>query len=141
MMTPRIEMTARTAPSVPATESTSSRTSSVVRFARYSATTGTNACENAPSANSLRNRFGIWFASTNTSIDTVGTAEAYTTSRASPVMRDSRVVIPTTTVLRKNARLMAGRARYGRFAWGGNTRGGADGRWREIVALPWHEAC
>ena len=39
----------------------------VLRLARYSATTGTNACENAPSANSRRSRFGIWFARTYTS--------------------------------------------------------------------------
>ena len=92
-------------------ESTNSRTSSLERLALYSATTGTKACEKAPSANNRRNRLGIWLARTNTSMNTEGMIVAYTTSRTSPVMRDRRVVIPTMAVLRKKPRLMGDRAR------------------------------
>ena len=57
--TPTSEAIARIPPRVPATESTRSRTSAVSRRFRYSATTGTKACEKAPSAKRRRKRFGI----------------------------------------------------------------------------------
>ncbi len=56
--------------SVPIAPSTSSRTSSCGRCTLYSETTGTNACENAPSANSRRMKFGILNATRNASIST-----------------------------------------------------------------------
>ena len=50
---------------------------------------------------------------------------ANTMSRASPVIRDSSVVTPTTAVLRKKPRLMVGRAEALGASWG---RHGTDGK-------------
>ena len=50
------------APKVPATPSTSSRTSSCARLTLYSLMTGTKDCENDPSANRRRRKFGILYA-------------------------------------------------------------------------------
>ena len=55
---------------VPAAPSTSSRTSSWSRCTLYSETTGTKACEKAPSANSRRMKFGILKATRKASIST-----------------------------------------------------------------------
>jgi len=53
--------------SVPLTRLTSSRTSSKLRWERYSDNTGTNAWENAPSANRRRRKLGILKATKNAS--------------------------------------------------------------------------
>src|SRR5690606_17035546 len=87
---------------------------------------GTKAWENAPSANSRRNKLGIWLASTNTSSATAGITASCTISRTKPVTRDSSVVAPTMAVLRKNARLI-GNARVDRcVTWRPNTKGCED---------------
>ena len=62
--------TERNHASVPAAPSTSSRTSSCVRWILYSETTGTKACEKAPSANSRRMKFGILNATRKASMST-----------------------------------------------------------------------
>ena len=61
-------MTNSTTPKVPATESTSSRASSFERFVLYSLMTGTKACENEPSANRRRRKFGILNATSQASM-------------------------------------------------------------------------
>jgi hypothetical protein len=53
---------------VVATQSTSVRVFSGDSRLRYSARIGTNACENAPSPNSLRSRFGMRNATKNASV-------------------------------------------------------------------------
>jgi hypothetical protein len=61
---------------------------------------GTNACEKAPSAKKRRSRFGILKATANASMTTLEPNNPDSTmSRARPVMRDSRVMLPTTAVL------------------------------------------
>ncbi len=67
---PTIVTTAMNQAMVPMAPSTSSRTSSWPRWTLYSETTGTKACENAPSANSRRMKFGILNATRNASIRT-----------------------------------------------------------------------
>jgi hypothetical protein len=60
---------------------------------------GTNACENAPSANRRRSRFGILNATANASMTGPDPNQAENAiSRASPVMRDNSVMQPTTEV-------------------------------------------
>ena len=61
-------MTNSASPSVPATSPTRARTSSRLLRTLYSDTTGTKACENAPSAVSRRRKFGILKATRNASI-------------------------------------------------------------------------
>ena len=58
-MTPIAVTTNSSMPSVPMVPATSASTSSWVRFRRYSDTTGTKACENAPSPVLRRRKFGI----------------------------------------------------------------------------------
>ena len=66
--TPTIVITDRNQAIVPIAPSISSRTSSCSRWTLYSETTGTNACENAPSANSRRMKLGILNATRNASM-------------------------------------------------------------------------
>ena len=56
---------------------------------------------------------------------TAGMIAAKTISRASPVIRDSSVVTPTTAVLRKKPRLMVGRVGALEASWG---RHGTDAK-------------
>ena len=80
-------------PSVPATRAMSSRCSSNVLPCLYSVNTGTNACANAPSANSRRKKLGILFAKKNTSAAAPAPMRfAMTTSRAKPNTREIRVM-------------------------------------------------
>ena len=61
--------------------------------------TGTNACENAPSAKKRRMRFGILNATVNASMTGPEPNQAENAmSRARPVMRDNSVMKPTTDV-------------------------------------------
>src|SRR4026209_2173993 len=74
---------------------------------------------------------------------TAGTIAANTISRASPVIRDSSVVAPTTAVLRKKPRFIAGGA--GREAsWGRHgteRKWAAEGGWRgSCREPPWYRA-
>src|SRR5687767_13860735 len=101
-MIPTTVTSARKEASVPAAPSTRSRTSSWVLRTLYSETTGTKACENAPSANRRRMKFGILNATRNASMSTPApNIREYTMSRASPVIRDRSVKPPTIEVLRR----------------------------------------
>ena len=82
---------------------------------RYSEMTGTNACEKAPSAKKRRMRFGILNATVNASMTGPEPNQAENAmSRASPVIRDSSVMKPTTEVA-VNRRSPWPRGRVARF--------------------------
>src|ERR1700690_671170 len=109
-MTPISVITNNPRPRVPAAPLTSSRTSAMSRWCLYSDTTGTNDWENAPSANRRRRKFGILYATRKASaIGPPPNNCACATSRSMPVMRDSRVVSPTTDVDLKTVTLITGR--------------------------------
>src|SRR5690606_1802056 len=79
-----------------ATRSSRTRTSSGARVLRAWPNMGTKACENAPSANSLRSRLGMRKATQNASVRGPAPKElAISTSRARPVMRENSVKLLT----------------------------------------------
>ena len=91
---------------MPATWLTSSRVSAWLACVRYSEITGTNACENAPSAKNRRSRFGILNATAKASMTGPEPNHAENAmSRARPVMRDNSVMLPTTEVASNRRRL------------------------------------
>ena len=76
-----------------ATRLTRMRVASSPRAFLYSARIGTKACENAPSANNRRSRFGNLKATKNASVAAPApNARAMMASRAKPRMRDSKVI-------------------------------------------------
>ncbi len=94
--TPATQVASSVQPSTVATASTSLRVAASPSRARTSARIGTKACENAPSANSRRSRFGMRKATLNASVAALAPkAAAISCSRTSPVMRDARVRIET----------------------------------------------
>ncbi len=83
------------------------------RCARVSARIGTKACENAPSANSRRSRFGMRNATLNASVHALAPkAAAISSSRTRPVMREASVSRETVDAAR--SRFMSGRPRVRR---------------------------
>ena len=81
---------------LPPMTATNSRIASIGPRLRYPASTGTNACENAPSANSRRKKFGIRNATKNASAAGVAPKKYDNTmSRTSPEMRDRNVMLAT----------------------------------------------
>src|SRR3981189_3188076 len=88
-----------------ATPSRSLRVSSAEARFLYSASTGTNACENEPSANRRRSRFGMRKATKKASVARLAPkARAMMKSRREPRMRLRRVRL--LTVARARRRLM-----------------------------------
>ena len=84
-------------PSTPATRSTNALTAAWPPCSRVSASTGTKACANAPSANKRRKKLGILKATKNASALPLAPIRlASTTSRNKPSTRDSMVAEPTT---------------------------------------------
>src|SRR5262249_32196307 len=85
-----------------AARSMSDRTSSGEVLFFCSASTGTNACENAPSANKRRSRFGRRKATTNASVARLApNPRAMMKSRAKPRMRLTKVRPLTVTRARR----------------------------------------
>ena len=79
-----------------ATRSTSRRVPGSPCSTRYWESTGTNACENAPSANSRRSRFGIRNATKNASVAMPApNMRAITRSRKKPRTLDTMVMLLT----------------------------------------------
>jgi hypothetical protein len=75
-----------------ATASTSRCVASSPSFSRLAARIGTKACENAPSANSRRSRFGMRKATLKASVAAEAPkVAAMSCSRTRPVTRDARV--------------------------------------------------
>ena len=98
--------TSSAASKAPVTRSTSSRTACGPCFSLYSASTGTNAIENEPSADRRRMKLGMRNAATNTSMAGLApNTMAYTWSRTSPLTRD-RKVIALNTALDRSSPLM-----------------------------------
>src|SRR6185437_1746291 len=92
-ITPRIVNISNTNPNNPATDATKSRVSSGVRWFLYSASTGTNACENAPSAKIRRSKFGNLEATKNASVAIPApNIWAITISRKKPTIREINVM-------------------------------------------------
>ena len=90
--TPTTVVTSSANPSEPATLSMNCLTTSCGSFLRFSDRTGTNAWENAPSANSRRRKFGIRNATKKASAAALSpNRAANTVSRTMPNTRDSRV--------------------------------------------------
>ena len=89
---PNTDMTSRVTASSDPTFPTRSRVASSPRERLYSARIGTNACENAPSANMRRRMFGKRNAASKASIcNPAPKPTALMLSRISPVMRESKV--------------------------------------------------
>src|SRR5271165_1485452 len=108
-----------------------SRVASSPRCRLYSARMGTNACENAPSANIRRSMLGSRNAASNASICMPAPkATALRLSRTSPEMRDSSVMALTVDSAR--SRFIAGRGDRKRTAKGmaRRTSGGRQMRGR-----------
>ena len=98
-------------PNTPATRLTSALTCSCVPPSLTSVSTGTKACEKAPSANSLRRKLGILKATKKASA--LGAAPkrlAKTTSRARPRTLDSIVPILTMRLEPRSPRFFGGDA-------------------------------
>ena len=93
---PSSATTTSTSVSAVATWSTRVLVASCPRRFLYSARIGTNACENAPSANIRRSRLGILKATKKASvIIPAPKMRAMTASRTNPRMRESRVMLLT----------------------------------------------
>src|SRR5690348_14492864 len=72
------------------------RVSASVRRFLYSPSIGTNACENAPSANRRRNRLGMRKATKNASVAAPAPkTQATSISRTNPRIRETRVMLLT----------------------------------------------
>ena len=100
--------TSRAAVRVPATRSTRALTSSALRVALYSASTGTKAIENEPSADSRRMKLGMRKATKKASIiPPAPKTLAYTWSRTSPDSRDRKVMELKTAAERRSFPLIA----------------------------------
>src|SRR5687768_13122043 len=98
--------------SVVATRSTSRRVSASPRRFLYSASTGTNACEKAPSANSRRRKLGSLKATKKASVTKPAPkTRAITRSRTKPRMREMSVML--LTVATALSRFMACRVTLG----------------------------
>ena len=92
-------------PRLPATLATNRSAAACVPDWRYSESTGTNAWEKAPSAKSLRKKFGILNATKNASASALAPRTlARTISLNSPKTRDSIVIAPTTALDLKRLR-------------------------------------
>ena len=121
--TPSTQVTSSAHSSTVATASISACVTSSPSRARLSASKGTKACENAPSANSRRSRLGMRKATLKASVITLAPKAAATIcSRTSPVMRDASVSRETVDAAR--SRFMegmgwpiAGRERGRRARW------------------------
>ncbi len=106
--TPSAETASTVQNSAEATCESSSRASSEPPVDCVWAKIGTKACENAPSANRRRSRFGRRNATEKASMSLAAPKmRAISTSRTSPVMRDTRVSPLTATVAR--SKFKAGR--------------------------------
>src|ERR1041384_1001116 len=102
MAMPRSAVTTNARESSVAVRSMSERTSSGEVLFFCSASTGTNAWENAPSANSRRSRFGRRKATTNASVARLApNPRAMMKSRANPRMRLTKVSPLTVTRARR----------------------------------------
>ncbi len=90
--TPRITVASSAHSSTVATASTSAWVALSPFSARLCASSGTKACEKAPSANSRRSRLGMRNATLKASVMTLAPKAAATIcSRTKPVMRDASV--------------------------------------------------